>query len=279
MFKGYKLEIKENEILNFRKYVQKAESLYANFEKVTAQNLVNYKMETSLPINGDSVESQWFPKRKFHVFLSHSSKDSEVAYALAYMLKQTLDIDVFVDSLVWGQRDDLIKRLYESNKDKHRDNVRHIENEKTQIPQKELDFYSDIIAHVDSMLNKSLIQVMDECECLLFLNTPNSISASEVCKETLSPWIYTELEASKRLRIKIPFHHKIHKAFSQESSENALVIEDSQQFEMTHSVGIEHLKDLSVKKLNEWIRKAREASKMDAFGALDILYDLEHNQN
>lgn len=259
MYRGYELKIAENQIKDIDIYASKAESLYADFKKKTDVNLLNYKIGTTSQICGDLVENSWFPKGEFHLFISHSGADKKIAKALAYIMKNCMGVATFVDSLVWDYRDDLVKRLYDANLDSEWD-------EKVK-----LSFYSSIIAHVDCMLNKSLTEIMDGCECLLFLNTPNSVSAEGVYAKTLSPWIYGELEASRRLRVNTPIRRMLKKNFSKSATVLAESAgQESFKIKMNHSVNTGHLKKLTCKDICSWLEQSKSKT---AEQALDILYD------
>lgn len=45
------------------------------------------------------------------------------------------------------------------------------------------------------LLQGALAKMIDRCECLIFVNTPNSIKMTDVQNETntASPWIYSEM--------------------------------------------------------------------------------------
>lgn len=270
MYKRYKMRIDEGERNAFVQFSQPGEDLYSDFRKSVLSQIANYEMGTSLSINGDIVENIWFPKEEYQIFLSHSNRDKDIAYALAYRLKESMNVNVFVDSLVWGHRDDLIKQLYNSTRGVRWNNACYWGNGVPPSVPDECALYSSIAAHVDAMLNKSLIQVMDDCECLLFLNTPNSISASEVRDKTLSPWIYSELESSLRLRIQEPLRYT-NGNFSYNPSREAQVIENRQELRVEHSVPTGHLQPLSLSKFEEWVKTATGKTACEA---LDVLYNL-----
>ena len=52
------------------------------------------------------------------------------------------------------------------------------------------------------MLSTALMNTIDNTECVIFINTPNSIENiyDTVNNSTYSPWIYSELEATRLLR-------------------------------------------------------------------------------
>lgn len=57
------------------------------------------------------------------------------------------------------------------------------------------------------MLNTSLLEMLDRCECAIFVNTLNAVDSKVVDtikKGTYSPWIYSELNMIKHMRILAP---------------------------------------------------------------------------
>ena len=205
-------------------------------------------------IDGNQIETSWFPKRRCHVFLSHSHKDEDLAVSIAGTLKYLMGLDVFVDSLVWGFRDDLINQLLN----------------RLHIPGEEKDYrYRQVIAHVDCMLNKSLIEMEDECECLLFLNTPNSVSTYGIVQRTNSPWIYSELETSRFLRVHMDDRRTKIK-LANEAMGSAVT--NSRFGAISYAVP-NHLLDLSGEAFARWcVSCCREGRK--SFDALDKLYSI-----
>lgn len=51
-------------------------------------------------LNGDKMQSNWFPKINTDVFLSHSHADKDLVIAFAGWLKDNFDLEVFVDSCI-----------------------------------------------------------------------------------------------------------------------------------------------------------------------------------
>ena len=85
-------------------------------------------------------------------------------------------------------------------------------------------------SHVHMMLDTALTEMIDNTECIMFYNTPNSVLLAddlqkiknEKKKVTLSPWIYHELAMTSLVRICKPSrtiqlleNALVHKAFSE----------------------------------------------------------------
>ena len=262
MYKGFELKNASLDLdlpsccapIDYYKPKPNGVSIINGCKDLVSRAIHKHVLDATGTINGNEIENLWFPKNelpKFQVFLSHSHNDEGLAVTIAEILQKRLHINVFIDSLVWGFRDDLIDLLYE--------NIR---------PNKSLESkenYRLICAHVDCMLTKSLIEMMDSCECLIFLNTPTSVSAEGSVKKTHSPWIYAELEASRFLR-----SHFDATRTSMQRKQRYLFNEKQAAAEINIDYNLpQHLKSLSPKEFKDWLWAARYKS---GFDALDVLY-------
>ena len=97
------------------------------------------------------------------------------------------------------------------------------------------------------------MKMIDETECLFFLNTPSSISIEETMEKTYSPWIYAELTISKIIQCKLP------KRFVQKSAE---LLEN---FSIKYDVDLSHLYDLSLDEIKESMTKQDKYTVLDDF--------------
>lgn len=190
MYKGYKLS------LSF----DKRESYYDRLlidgkkrnDKIVAtvhKNLTAY-LRPDGSIDGALLSSDWFPEIQAHAFLSHSHKNEDDAIVLSQILFEQCKIVTFIDSCVWGYCDDLIKILddrYCISEDKRY--YRYSDRNRT-------------TSFVHTLLSTALTKMIDRCECLFFLNTPDSIIPDPKRSETSSPWIYYELLQTQVIRRK-----------------------------------------------------------------------------
>lgn len=194
MYQGFELKLSNSELTGVvsacgsysESLLEIGEKSYRSFKRGALLKMASYSGLSNSAINGNEIEEKWFPKVQCHVFISHSHADEKLALTLAGALKKQMGVDAFVDSAVWGFRDDLIRKLYGGM---YGMTTYGTDNEK----------YLAVAAHVDCMLNKSLLEMMHNCEGLFFLNTPNSVSTNGVVTKTHSAWIYSELSASKML--------------------------------------------------------------------------------
>lgn len=111
------------------------------------------------------------------VFLSHSHADINKALEVKDYLEEYLDAEcVFIDSLFWDYKDDVLNKLAEY------DDISKIEDAFTLI------------------LRESLQDMIEKCPYFVFLQSKNSVSLNQdLLKITYSAWIYEELKIANTL--------------------------------------------------------------------------------
>ncbi|MCQ2868278.1 TIR domain protein [Helicobacter pylori] len=111
------------------------------------------------------------------VFLSHSHADINKALEVKDYLEEYLDAEcVFIDSLFWDYKDDVLNKLAEY------DDISGIEDVFTLI------------------LRESLECMIKKCPYFVFLQSKNSVSLNQdLLKITYSAWIYEELKIANTL--------------------------------------------------------------------------------
>lgn len=111
------------------------------------------------------------------VFLSHSHADRNKALEVKNYLEEYLDAEcVFIDSLFWDYKDDVLNKLAEY------DDISGIEDVFTLI------------------LRESLECMIKKCPYFVFLQSKNSVSLNQdLLKITYSAWIYEELKIANTL--------------------------------------------------------------------------------
>ena len=246
MYKGYHFSM-ANELLPH--YFLRAEEYkrIGRAQKEVAQKVIQEKiLSGKWVIAGDKTESEWFPQLKKHVFISHSHKDEDAALLVAGLLKDRLGIDAFVDSAAWGCYRGLAKCLYEVAKRGY-PNI---------TSQQDTQLRMSATEHAHCMLSKSLIQMMDRCECLMFLDTPASVGLHNINiagSSTFSPWIYTEIEASRVLR-RYMYPRSMLKAANE--SLRSFAMDEAPRVQVVYPLNLEHLEKLSTQMLSQWITNA-----------------------
>jgi len=274
MYKGFDVKL---DVTKFRQKVTNAKmGLWDYFVRNGKESRKNLRdiIDTKIAsgqwvLSGNDIESNWFPKLVNHVFISHSHQDEDLALALAGALKYWMGLDAFVDSSVWGYYADLQELIYQK--------VTSLRGEVYGAQRTELE--NSIVSHVHCMLTKSLVQMMDQCECLIFLNTPSSIGIRDVrgtSQETYSPWIYTEVEVSRFLRThEDPRRPKMRK-FAESVEGLAMRIKDI----ISYPLNLDHLGKVDTDGVWKWICAGNKAVRAESdllrkpFVALDKLYAL-----
>lgn len=186
-----------------------------SISRVLREAIIARRNGDQIKIDADQIQQNIFPNyKKYDVFISHSHQDLELVQKFAYYLRNTLGLKVFIDSEVWGYVDDLLMS---------------VNNQYAKIGEKLYDYKKCNLnaSVIYLMLSNAIHDVINETECLFFINTPNSINSEENIEETTeSPWIYDELKTTSIIKPKIPDRIQamidVYK-IQQKSSQNVIV--------------------------------------------------------
>lgn len=187
-------------------------------------------------LDGSKMQQNWFPQIKADIFISHSHKDKDLAIALSEWLFKGFGLSTFIDSCIWGYHNDLLKI---------------IDNEYCKNPEGNSYNYNKrnySTSHVHMMLSTALSMMIDNTKCILFLNTPNSISSHSIISKTESPWIYSEIAMTKLVRKKHIREYRLQRITESFSSGGRL--EKGLDFE--YVVDKEHLTKINSDVLGTW---------------------------
>jgi hypothetical protein len=207
---------------------------------------------------------EWFPSRRFEVFISHARRDKHLAFALSGWLEHELGLTSFIDSCVWSHADRLQREL----------------DEYSPIVPNVLYSYEDCritAAHVNLMLATALTQMMDSCECVFFLNTANSVQSVSVEEmlnspdgdSTHSPWLFHEISQIRLLRRRSRMEHRsIATKFLEEFRKTATASVPP----FKYPANLDGVPVLDAVSLDMW-RSQATAEKRQKASALDLLYD------
>ncbi|WP_142130476.1 TIR domain-containing protein [Bacillus sp. SLBN-3] len=252
MFVGFNLE--DLNISFVGEYVQAGRVMFFEQKKHVEKELNEFILGNGT-INGTALQNDWFPTVKADVFLSHSHGDQLVAMAFAAMLKEEFGLTAFIDSMVWGHADNLVKQIDDSYS--RNDNGIGYDYDKR----------NRSTSHVYTMLSGALTKMMDKAECLFFINTPNSLMASDVVQRTKSPWIFHEIATSSLLRKKEPLRYsQLKKSLLHYSAGK------SKSLDIVYDLDLNHLKSLSPTDVILWQHFFRMRSTEDSLHPLDQLY-------
>ncbi len=228
-------------------------------------------------LDGSQLQNDCFPQIEANVFISHSHNDKNLANALAGWIYETFGLKVFIDSNVWKYADKILEEI----------NVKYSKKRKNRFEGGFLYNHQDCIyssQHVNIMLSIALQKMIDKVECVILLNTNNSIKVfdniNQTINKTYSPWIYSEIVCTEIIQKKPLLLYRNY----------PLVICDSTAFEstnyinamalrVTYDVSLKHLTKLTENDLYEWKCVWNNISpndKQNEIYPLDYLYKKTH---
>lgn len=242
MYSGYKLELNE---YNQQLY-DIGLALYEDDRSQIEEDLGKFALSQDT-LDGDAIMSNWFPKIQADIFISHSHADEKYVISLAGFLYKKFSLKSFIDSCVWAYSVELLKEI---------DN-RFCSTGRHGSYSYEKRNYST--SHVHMMLSISLMKMIDQTECLLFIDTPNSLNTKELIEATNSPWIFAEIALSQSLRRK-----------SKEEHRNKSLRESAEDFSnIAYRLNTLHLKEITKDIFEQWCEKY-DGTKH----GLDVLYNI-----
>lgn len=254
MYRGFNLQISEPIIGD--NYLSKGKAISANLELALEERIEDL-IQCNNIIDGNEVIEKWFPEIECDIFLSHSHKDKDKALSLAGYLESNFGLKTFIDSTVWGFSDRLLKEI-----DNH-----FCLNENGKNYNYDLRNYST--SHVHLMLKSALDKMIDNCEAIFFLNTPNSITPSNSIKQkTKSPWIFSEIATTQIIRKKTP--QRLRKETRLFSTKDVIAMTESakSQLNIQYELELNHFTKLTIQDIQYWKNCFAYSGK----NALDVLY-------
>ena len=241
---------------NWSEYINTGRSIHRKNKEQIEFSLDKFK-NADESLDAQKIIDNWFPEIKADVFLSHSHKDENTVIGFAGWLKEAFGLDSFMDSEVWGYSDDLLKAI----DDKYcRNNCCGTYN---------YEMRNRSTSHVHMILSTALMNMIDRCECIIFMNTPNSYKPKDYFHDegkTESPWIYSEISMTKTLRQRTPWEHR-----PKITTENRLqVVAKGEGLRIEYPIDVFHLTPLNIEDLNNWIKQ-----KNNKPHPLDVLYEMK----
>ncbi|WP_282020153.1 hypothetical protein [Planomicrobium okeanokoites] len=252
------------------KYSDIGKRLYDSQKHTISNDLKSFYLKNGV-LNGTKLKESWFPSIEAHVFFSHSHVDKDVAIILAGYLYDKFNIISFIDSNVWGYANDLLKEI---------DN-KYCKNTESNTYNYSARNFST--SHIHMMLNTALMEMIDKTECIIFINTDNSIESLKDTIEhaTYSPWIYSELNMIKFMKLNPPKRtlEKVEKSFGE--TEKRLFFESltigyhvTEELEGLNKLSNKHLVKLSREASREQILKSHYDDSIMPGIVLDSLYSM-----
>jgi hypothetical protein len=274
MYKAFELKkIFNNSFNDLESLYQKGQTRYNN-NKSEVETKIKSFVKTNGNLDGDKMQANWFPQISADVFISHSHADKKLAIAFSQWLYDNFGLETFIDSCIWGYADDLLKII---------DNEYCVNNYKSnggKTYSYEKRNYST--SHVHMMLSTALSMMIDKTECIIFLNTPNSITPNDVINgdngTTKSPWIYSEIAMTRLIRQKQIEDYREKRLT--ESFSTGKKIQDT-TLTIEYAIDKDHLNRLTTDNLNDWYNKwlydGKKYSDDCKIHALDKLYKITSN--
>ncbi len=254
MFANFNLKL--DPLKDFKNYYDIG-SKFLSAKQKKLQNELDLLICSDSKIDGTAVQNEWFPEVNASVFLSHSHMDEGLAVSLAGWLHKECGVDAFVDSHIWKYANDLLQKI---------DNRYCLNEDKQTYSYKRRNCST---SHVHMMLNVAIQKMVDRCECLFFINTPNSIEIAEGIKSgsLSSPWIYSELALTKVIR------HRPLSDYRQRRGDalHHFAINEKVDIPITYEIDLEHMSPLSFENLIAW-QEALSAMREYYVYPLDVLY-------
>lgn len=256
MYKGFNLTLTKEDFSDFDILVNEGIQSYRSKKKEISDEIQSFKNPDGT-IDGSKMQRGWFPRTPASIFLSHSHVDEKLAIAFAAWAKKNFNLEVFIDSCLWGNSATLLKLLDDAY-------CKNLNDKTYNYNRRNLT-----TSHVHMMLQIALADMIDNTECVIFLNTPNSIFPEEVLSKTYSPWIYSELTTTSIVHNKSKDDYR--KCYITEScqySKGGIIVP-----KFKYNAPVKHLIKLDIGDLNNWlnIMKISKIAGRPMHG-LDALY-------
>lgn len=270
MYKGFELSMKSLTFpdVDFDEFLNSGKKRYKSIKKTVEDKINSFVLEDG-KLDGTKMQANWFPRIDADIFISHSHDDEDLAIVLSEWLYREFGLSVFIDSLVWGYGDELLKLI---------DNEYCLNSSKKTYSYTKRNYST---SHVHMMLSTALTKMIDKSECVFFLNTPNSITPDEVIARTKSPWIYSEIEMTALIRQKSIDEHRLKKTVLFAMFNRRIALEKA--FKIEYALNTDHLIKINPKILEEWEDswnfKGERYNPNYTEHALDCLYKIISNKN
>ena len=163
-------------------YYKVGANLFHPYKKEFNNQLAKIKDGSVTLYDGNKIQANWFSEFKdFDIFISHAHNDGCLATCFAGWLYENFGLKSFIDFHLWNGCGKLLNVMND--------------DEPT------YDEVNMVASHVYMMLNTALMQMIDNCESIFFLNTHKSMSIND---GTHSPWIFSEISMANMLRTNLP---------------------------------------------------------------------------
>lgn len=259
MFSGYDLTLTKSFFKNkektYEEYIEKGKKHIKIIKEKYNDDLFKYINKDTL--DGSKLQDDWFPKIDADIFISHSHDDEDLANALAGWIYVTFGITVFIDSNVWDYASDLLDDLNEKYSNKRVNPAGGFVYSYKRCNQAS--------QHVNIMLSVALQNMIDNVECVILLNTKNSITLFDnkggidnKINTTYSPWIYLEIICTKIVRKKPLLFYRDYKMMPIYESASEQYLLYFSKLKVSYNVSLKHLVEIDDTNLIQWYDEYNE---------------------
>lgn len=207
-------------------------------------------------IDGDALQQACMPTTlgKYDVFVSHSHNSEKAAKDLAAYLKMKYGVRCFVDGFVWGSSDKDILRPIDNKWSRH-------DSRKDSYSYEKRNFST---SHVHAMLSMALLEMIDQCECCIFIKPEHEYTIAGINDMTLSPWIYEEISMFNKVAKQRPNRvTRIQESFS------AI----NRGLKVSYKLDLSNVSELKIQHFQKSIVDDSLNSYTKAFKWLDYIYE------
>ena len=259
MYKAFNLKISMG---SFKAKFPESINLEFMPSKIIQKTSLDKAVESLGSLDAEEIRKTWFKDSHIDVFLSHSSKDEELAKILCAYLRAVFDLNVFIDSEAWHHMDIMLQKL----------DQKYCVSEKNEDGTVKTYLYASrnvTTSHVHMILSHVLPKMIDNAECFIYLNTPNSTShQDDTSIGTLSPWLFHELAMVEIIDEKKPFEPLL-EGYACDSEDNR-----SYGPTINYSVNTKRLKSLSLDQVKLWQERFSRQSSSGRSSSLRLLYNI-----
>lgn len=281
MFSGYNLTLSKSffGIIKGKNKFNYYKELGEHHLKRETYNYCNelYCYISNETLDGSQLQNDCFPQIEADIFISHSHNDKDLANALAGWLNETFGLKVFIDSNVWEYSEKILEDINEIYGKKRENRY-----EGGYLYSHQACIYSS--QHVNMMLSIALQKMIDKVECVILLNTNNSIKvfddSNQTINKTYSPWLYSEIVCTEIIQKKPLLLYRNYPSLICDSvayeSTNYI---NAMALKVSYDVSLEHLIKLDEQDLYDWKSRWNTIApndKQNRIYPLDYLYKETH---